>query len=115
MEGQTVVKEQHRGNLIGNDFCRMIMTRIQETHNAILRGVIHIKFMRAYGVRLNADAENFSFYRVGDVLTVIFDGKDFIKRFFEVLTRSQASAGTSFVPSGIQMSSRAVMPSSSPK
>ena len=66
------------------------MARIEQAHESVLRGVIHVEFMGTNRVGLNADAEDLTLDGIRDILAVILDGQDLIKRFLEARTRSDA-------------------------
>ena len=88
MEREAVIKEQHRRNLVADDFRRMIVTSIEQAHQAVLGRVVHIELMRTNRVRLDADAEDLALDAVCNVLAVILHGENLIERILQTGARA---------------------------
>ena len=88
VKGYLIGKQQHGGNLVRHVLGGMEMAVVQQAQNAVFRGIIHIKLVRAYGAGLHTDAKHLGFHCVDHIVGVQLYGIDFVQRFL------QAAAGT---------------------
>jgi hypothetical protein len=81
---------QHGGQLVGHNFRRMKMARIEAQQLAVAERVAEVEFVRTHHVALGAEAEELAFDRIALLLRIHRLGKNRVERFGKPLPRTSA-------------------------
>ena len=57
------------------------MPVVDEVYQIVFGSIVHIKFMRAYGIGFHPDAKQLGLHAVNNAMRVYFLGINFIQRF----------------------------------